>query len=266
MNKLDQTINYIREKTELVPSVGLILGSGLGGLTRHITRSIKFPYKKIPHFVSSTVPWHEGTLILGKLFAHNVAVMSGRSHLYEGYTIEEITYPVWVMQKLGIKKLLITNAAGAVNKSFSPGALMIITDHINLLDTSSLYKISLIKKEETFIDASSVYDQQLIRLARHCAANSGIRVHQGIYAAVKGPSFETPAEARILRLLGADAVGMSTVPEALVACHLGLKVLGISCITNMSGEKFLTHQKVVKVAKDLTQDLTFLIETLFKKM
>jgi purine-nucleoside phosphorylase len=266
MNKLDETVKYVRHKSSLKPSIGIILGSGLGGLSSKITKAVKLPYKTLPHFVRSTVPWHEGSFILGKLFGQDVAVMSGRFHSYEGYTAEEITYPVRVMKKLGIKKLVVTNAAGSLNENFLPGDLMIIADHINLLDTSSLYKASLMKKQESFIDASNAYSEELILLTLQCSVNLGVRAHQGVYVAVKGPAFETAAEARMLRLLGADAVGMSTIPEVLIAKYLGLDILGISCITNTSGEKFLTHQKVVKIAKDLTQDLTLLIKELFKKI
>lgn len=265
MDKMNQTLSYIRKRTKKKASIGIILGTGLGSLTRRVKGSITFPYKNIPHFVSSTVPGHKGSLILGKLFAHDVVIMNGRLHMYEGYSIEELTYPLWVMKKTGVKTLIITNAAGALNESFATGDLMIITDHINLMDISSLYNRSLMKKEEAFIDASSVYDRQLTDLARKSASSLPIRTHDGIYAAVKGPCFETPAEAKMIRSLGADAVGMSTIPEALIAKQLGMKVLGISCITNASGDKF-SHQEALKAIKASSKKLELLVKQIFKKM
>ena len=265
MDELNQTLSYIKKKTEKKASVGIILGTGLGSLTRHVKNPVTVPYKKIPHFVSSTVPGHKGSLILGKLFAHDVVIMSGRFHLYEGYSMQEITYPLWVMKKLGVKRLIVTNAAGSLNESFSIGDLMIITDHINLMDVSSLYNISLMKKEEAFIDTSSVYDRQLIQLAHKSAFSLGVRMHDGVYAAVKGTCFETPAEAKMLRMFGADAVGMSTVPEVLIGKHLGMKILGISCITNPSGEKF-SHQGTLKAIKTSSDKLTILLKEIFKKI
>ncbi|MFH1783756.1 MAG: purine-nucleoside phosphorylase [bacterium] len=265
MNALTQTLNKIQKKTKKKASVGIILGSGLGSIARQVSSAEHFSCKSLPHFVSSTVPGHAGTFILGKLFEKDVALMNGRFHSYEGYGFEEITYPVRVMKALGVKKIIITNAAGALNENFSAGNLVAITDHINLLDTSALYGASLLQeKEDAFLDVSSLYDKKLLQLAHTSAFAIGMHLREGVYAAVKGPCFETPSEARMLGILGADMVGMSTVPEAIAAKYLGLRVLGISAITNRSGSTFGEHDEVLKTVKKSAQELLRLLEEMFK--
>ncbi len=266
MNKVRQTLNYIRKKTKSKSSVGIILGSGLGILTEQINNAIEFSYKELPHFVSPTVPGHAGNFIIGNLFNRNVVIMQGRLHLYEGYNVEEITYPLWVMQALGVKKLLITNAAGAINEKFCLNDLMFIIDHINFLALTSLYNVSLMKDKDKFVDGHCAYDKAMLKLAQRCAISLGIKSQKGVYAAVSGPAYETPAEIRMLRLLGADAVGMSTVPEVIIANYLKMKVLGISCITNIAGNRPVTHQEVLETSKSCVLKLSKLIKAILRKI
>lgn len=249
--KMKETIDYIRTKTKLEPEIGLILGSGLGGLAAEITGAISIPYKDIPNFPVSTVEGHAGQLVIGELQGKKVVAMQGRFHHYEGYSLKEVTYPVRVMQKLGVKTLLVTNAAGGVNTDFVPGDLMVIRDHINLMGDSPLIGPNLEEFGPRFPDMSEAYNKSLRKVAEEVAKEAGFKLKIGIYAGLNGPSYETPAEIRYLRAIGAEAVGMSTVPEVIVANHGGIKVLGISCITNMAAgvlDVKLNHQEVMEVA------------------
>lgn len=249
--KIKETIGYIRTKTQVEPEIGLILGSGLGALAGEITNGVTIDYKDIPHFPVSTVEGHAGQLVIGDLQGKKVVAMQGRFHHYEGYSLQEVTYPVRVMQKLGVKILLVTNAAGGVNTDFVPGDLMVIRDHINLMGDNPLIGPNLEEFGPRFPDMSEAYNKPLRKLAEEVAKESGFKLKKGIYAGLKGPSYETPAEIRYLRAIGADAVGMSTVPEVIIANHGGMRVLGISCITNMAAgvlDVKLDHAEVMEVA------------------
>ena len=230
--KIDQAVALLRQRTSLEPSIGIILGTGLGGLAKEIDVETVVEYEAIPHFPISTVESHHGKLIFGTLAGAPVVAMQGRFHAYEGYTLQQVTFPVRVMKFLGVKTLLISNAAGGMNPQLARGALMIITDHINLLGDNPLIGPNDETLGPRFPDMSEPYSKMLIRLAEEVALEMKIRVERGIFVAVPGPSLETRAEYRFLRLIGADAVGMSTVPETIVAVHMGLQVLGISIITD----------------------------------
>lgn len=248
---MEDTIKYIRKTIkDFEPELGLILGSGLGDFADNI-EGIRINYKDIPGFETSTVAGHKGQLVFGEVLGKKAVIMQGRYHYYEGYHINRIVYPIKVMKKLGIKNLIITNAAGSVNKQYSAGDLMIITDHINLMGTNPLIGENDSSLGERFPDMTEIYNHNLIKLAEEQSKGIGINLRKGIYAAMSGPSYETPAEINMLRIMGADAVGMSTVPEALVANYCGIKVLGISCITNSAAgvqPTRLSHEEVVETA------------------
>lgn len=248
--KIKDSTTYIKSKTgDITPEIGLVLGSGLGDLANEITEATTIPYQVIPGFLQSTIKGHKGQLVIGKLGGKVVIAMQGRFHYYEGYPINEITLPIRVMAELGITTLLVTNAAGAVNKTFTPGDLMLITDHINFGFKNSLIGKNLDKFGSRFTDTSESYSPTLQKLALQCAKQLELPIKQGVYQFSSGPSYETPAETRVARALGTDAVGMSTVPEVLVALHSGIQVLGISCITNMASgitDDPLNHAEVIE--------------------
>jgi purine-nucleoside phosphorylase len=228
--------------------IALVLGSGLGAFADDLEEAVSIPYEEIPGFARSTVEGHAGRLVLGKIEGAPVAVMQGRFHFYEGYGFEEVIFPVRTLGLLGVKSLVLTNAAGGINVSFDQGALMIISDHLNLMGTSPLRGAHDARFGARFPDMSEVYSRDYQEIAVEEARAMGLELRRGIYAALSGPSYETPAEIRMLRILGADAVGMSTVPEAIAAQQMGVKILGISCITNMAagviGEP-INHQEVI---------------------
>lgn len=249
--KIEETVSYIRSKTDLVPSTGLILGSGLGVLADEIEQPVIIDYGEIPHFPESTVAGHAGKLVIGMLEGVPVVAMQGRFHYYEGYSQREVTFPIYVMKAVGCDKLVVTNACGGMNKDFAPGDLMLINDHLNLTGSNPLIGANDPQLGPRFPDMSQAYNRELIRIAEEAAKTKGIEVQHGVYAAISGPAYMTPAELIMLRTLGADAVGMSTVPEVIAANHTGLKVLGIACVTDMAiGEELepLTHEQVMKVA------------------
>jgi len=251
------------------PEIGIILGSGLGLLAEDIENQTTIPYKSIPHFPVSTVEGHKGQLILGALSGKHVVCMQGRFHFYEGYSIHEVVYPIRVLQKLGITKLIVTNSAGGINTSFSPGDLMLIEDHINLMGVNPLISMNSESFGPRFPDMTKAYDPEHMEKAEKAAKRLSIRLRKGVYAAMTGPSYETPAEIRYLRAIGADAVGMSTVPEVIAANHGGISVLGISCITNMAAgvlNKPLSHRDVVQVANRATSDFVKLIKEIIIKL
>ncbi|WP_117160707.1 purine-nucleoside phosphorylase [Paraliobacillus sp. X-1268] len=255
---------YIKEKLKVQPTIGLILGSGLGVLADEITDAVSIPYADIPHFPVSTVSGHKGQLVIGNLEGKQVIAMQGRFHFYEGYTMEQVTFPVLVMRELGIKQLFVTNAAGGINESFEPGDLMLIEDHINNMGTNPLIGPNDDKLGDRFPDMSQAYNRELITHAKDTAKQLNLKVQTGVYVGNTGPSYETGAEVRMLRYLGGDAVGMSTVPEVIVANHAGLSVLGISCISNMAAgilDQPLNHQEVIETTTRVKQDfLTFVKE------
>lgn len=254
INYIDKSINYIKEKINEKPEIGIVLGSGLGDFADTIEDKIEIPYKEIPGFPVSTVKGHDGKLIFGKIDSKNVCVMKGRIHYYEGYDIKDVVYPIEVLAGLGIKTIILTNAAGGVNEEFEPADLMIISDHINLMGKNPLIGPNDEKVGPRFPDMTDLYNKELVEVAENSAKKLGINVKKGVYMYFTGPSYETAAEVRMARILGADAVGMSTVPEAIVARHRGLKILGISTITNMSTgilDTPLDHTEVVEVGKEV---------------
>ncbi|MFD2045921.1 purine-nucleoside phosphorylase [Ornithinibacillus salinisoli] len=254
---IKEASQFIKEKLSKTPTLGLILGSGLGVLGEEIENKTFISYKDIPHFPESTVSGHKGQLVIGTLEGKQVIAMQGRFHFYEGYSMQQVTFPVRVMKQLGIESIIVTNAAGGINESFEPGDLMIITDHINNMGTNPLIGPNDDELGARFPDMSKVYDPEYIQFAKNCANEIGITVREGVYVGNTGPVYETPAEVRMLRTVGGDAVGMSTVPEVTVAGHAGLRVLGISCISNMAAgilDQPLTHQEVIETTEKVRED------------
>ena len=266
---MQKTVDFINKKTNnFKPEIGIILGSGLGDFAQGFD-SIKIPYSEIPGFETSTIQGHQGQLVLGNIAGKNVVLMQGRYHFYEGHSIKSVVYPVKVMKKLGIKTLVITNAAGSVNKEFKPADLMIITDHINLMGTNPLIGENEDDLGTRFPDMSEVYKKDLIKTAQECAKELNIEIQKGVYAAFSGPSYETPAEINMLSILGADAVGMSTIPEAIVANYCGIKVLGISCITNAAAgvnTVALSHKEVIETASIANSKFKSILLKLLEKI
>lgn len=268
---MKNSLDYINSKIAALgfkPSIGIILGSGLGEIADEI-KGIEIPYSEIPGFKSSGVHGHAGKLVIGKLNSTPVIAMQGRLHYYEGNTIQEVVYPVKVMKLLGVEKLIVTNAAGSVNQGFIPGDLMIIADHLNLLGNNPLIGKNNDEYGPRFLDMSYAYDKSFIDLAEKTAKELNIKTQKGVYAAMTGPTYETPSEVRMLRTLGADAVGMSTVPEVIVANHMGVKVLGISCLTNMAAgilDQPLNHEEVIETANKVKKDFKILVKTIIEKM
>jgi purine-nucleoside phosphorylase len=270
--EIDQAAAAIREKTNQSPSVAIILGSGLGGLAEAVQSADIIPYQEIPHWPISSVVGHKGRLVIGTLEGKCVLVMQGRTHYYEGYPMDQVTFPVRVMQRLGIKNLIVTNAAGAINPDFSPGDVMMITDQINLIGMAGLNPLrgpNLEEFGERFPDMSKPYDPVLAETARKVAEESGIDLKQGVYICLSGPSFESPADLRFLRLIGADAVGMSTVPEVIIARHGNMQVLGFSGISNkanLDGSTVTTHEEVLQAGELIVPKLRTLICGILRAM
>lgn len=229
-----KSAEYIRSRTDIKPEIGIILGTGLGPFARQIENPVEIPYKDIPNFLVSTAPDHAGKLILGTISGRKVVCMSGRFHFYEGYSMEQLSIPVRVLKLLGIQKLVLTNAAGAVNTGYRPGDVMIISDHIKLYLGSPMRGPNVPEFGGRFFDVSDMYSSNLREIARSCAADSPLRIQEGVYMFFPGPQFESPAEIRAARILGADAIGMSTVTETLTAAHCKLPVLAFAVITNMA--------------------------------
>ena len=262
MKKIKESVDFIREKTNVKPGIGIILGSGLGPLADRI-KGVRIPYENIPHFPVSKVPGHKGNLVIGELEEKKIVAMQGRSHYYEGHSLEEITYPVRVMKELGTEILMVTNAGGGINKDFKPGDLMIIIDHINFMGANPL------RGRKEFIDMTFAYDKELVELTVKIASEQGIEIKEGVYIAVTGPSYETPSEIKAFDKIGADAVGMSTVPEVIVAKDLGMRVLGISCITNMAAgilKKSLSHKEVIETTKKVEEKFKKLVREIIKSI
>ncbi len=269
MEKIQESISSIKEMTKSVPKIGLILGSGLGSLADEIKNPVKIKYEDIPNFPKSTVQGHEGQLVIGELSGKLVVAMQGRFHFYEGYPLSEVTFPVRVMIGLGIDSLIVTNAAGGVNTDFEPGDLMIITDHINHTGQNPLMGENLDQLGPRFVDMSNAYDRDYIEIAKKSAEKQAIDIKTGVYTWFTGPTYETAAEVKMARILGGDAVGMSTVPETIVANHQGIKVLGISCITNMATgilDQALNHDEVVETSMRVKDDFEKLILDIIKNI
>lgn len=262
VKRLEKTVEYLRNITEGTPEIAIILGSGLGRLADFIEGRQEISYEEIPNFPATTVPGHEGKLIFGRLGGRYVVAMKGRFHYYEGHDMGVVVYPIRVFGMMGIKNLMVTNAAGGVNTDFKPGDLMLIKDHIGFFAENPLRGVNLDDLGPRFPDMSAAYDRSLQKLAMVCAERVGIDLKNGVYSYCKGPSFESPAEIKALRILGADAVGMSTVPEVIVARHMGMRVLGISCITNMAAgilDQPLTHEEVMETGKSVEKKFSSLV-------
>ena len=248
----NEAVRFIRSRCPLQPALGLVLGSGLGAFARSLAQATVIPYGEIPHFPTSTAIGHKGELVLGNSNGVPVAVMAGRVHCYEGYAPEQVVFPVRVLGRLGVKILILTNAAGSVNVNYKPGELMVIEDHINYMGTNPMIGANDEQLGPRFFDMSEAYDVPLREIAEKACWKAGVTVRKGVYIGFTGPSYETPAEIRMARTLGADAVGMSTVPEVIAARHMGIRCLGISCITNMAAgviKKKLDHREVLEVGE-----------------
>ena len=260
--RAEHAARTIRSRTALDPRIALVLGSGLGAFADELDEAARVPYDQIPGFARSTVAGHAGSLVIGKVGTVPVVAMQGRVHSYEGYSLEEVTFPVRTFKLLGIETLLLTNAAGGINVQLSEGTLMIISDHLNLMGVNPLRGPNDERFGPRFPDMSEVYSRALQEMVVEEANSLGIEVRRGIYAALSGPSYETPAEIHMLRSFGADAIGMSTVPEAIVARHMGMKVLGISCITNMAAgisDSPINHDEVMETGNKVRATFTLLL-------
>ncbi len=272
LQQIDQAADAVRKKIKALPQAGMILGSGLGELADLIEEPTIIPYEAIPYWPKSTVQGHVGRLVVGRLAGKEVMVLQGRTHYYEGYPMDQITLPVRVMQRLGVKFLFVTNAAGAIHPEFEPGDIMIITDHIALIGMAGLNPLrgpNLAEIGERFPDMSQAYDRELAELARKEARKAGINYREGIYICLAGPSFESPADLRFLRTIGADAVGMSTVPEVIVARHGHMRVLGISGISNkanLDGSTITTHEEVLEAGRVIVPRLKAVLLGVLKNL
>lgn len=265
---IEQAADFLRNKGVEAPTVGLILGSGLGELANEATEAIAIPYEEIPGFPVSTVEGHAGQLVYGTLGEKKVLAMQGRFHYYEGYSMKEVTFPVRVMKALGVDSLVVTNAAGGVNHDFNPGDLMIINDHINLTGDNPLLGSNDSTLGERFTDMSEAYDKQYQEIIRESAKTLDVTLQEGVYLGLTGPTYETPAEIRMIRTLGGDAVGMSTVPEVIVARHAGIRVAGISCITNLAAgmQETLNHEEVVETTQRVKETFKSLVKDVVSKL
>lgn len=269
MSKINEAVTFIKSVFSTAPEVGIVLGSGLGSFTKEIKIEKEIPYSNIPHFPVSTVIGHSGKLIFGDLGGKKVIVMAGRFHYYEGYSAQDVVFPIRVMKYLGIKTLLLSNAAGGVNPSFKVGDLMIIEDHISQFTHNPLIGKNMDELGTRFPDMSEPYKKELIEKALKIGEKAGYDIKKGVYIAVTGPTFETRAEYKMVHLLGADAVGMSTVQEAIAAGHMGLPVLAISVITDIGireEENIITHEEVLEAAKNAEPRLTHLFKELIAQL
>jgi purine-nucleoside phosphorylase len=269
ITKIDEAASYVRSKTALQPRAGIILGSGLGHLVESIDVEVNLPYSDIPGARTSTVAGHSGRMVLGRAGQLPVVVMQGRVHFYEGYAMDEVMFLSRVIGRLGIKQLIVTNAAGGVNTSYEAGDLMLICDHINLMGINPLRGPNIDELGVRFPDMTEAYDPSLRQIAREVGKEIGLPLKEGVYLALSGPTYETPAEIRALRILGADAVGMSTVPEVIAMAHMGIPVLGISCITNMAAgilNQKLTHQEVMDTTQRVGKQFVDLVLGVVRKL
>ncbi len=269
LKKIHETIEYLEGKSSIKPEVGIILGTGLGGLVNEIEIEHTIPYEFIPNFPVSTVDGHHGQLIFGKMSDHQVVAMQGRFHYYEGYTMQEIAFPIRIMNYLGVSTLILSNASGGLNPDFEIGDLMVIDDHINLMGDNPLLGPNDSEMGPRFPDMSHAYDPGLIESIFRIATKHKIRLQRGTYAAVTGPTFETPAEYNYIRVIGADAVGMSTVPEVITARHLGMKCFAVSVISDLGvlGKIVeISHQDVIEAASRAEPKMTAIIKDLLKKV
>lgn len=266
---IDEANRYIKERIDQTPTIGLILGSGLGELANELADAIVIPYQDIPHFVMSTVDYHAGKLVIGKLEGKTVVAMQGRFHYYEGHSVEAVTFPIRVMRMLGVEQIILTNASGGLHIDQQPADLMLVTDHINLMGINPLIGANDDRLGDRFPDMSTTYCKSLAQIARQVAKETNVPLKEGVYVAFTGPSFETPAEVKMARLIGGDAVGMSTVPEVIVANHAGIKVLTISCICNLAAgilPQPITAEEVYEAAGQAKENFSKLLRGIVKNM
>jgi purine-nucleoside phosphorylase len=263
--QVQETVDYIVNKTNFSPEYGVILGSGLGGFTNDMEIEFILPYSEIPNFPVSTVEGHQGALVFGNIRGKKVVAMQGRFHFYEGYSMKEVTFPVRVMKHLGVQKLIVSNASGGVNPHYKVGSIVIIKDHINMMPEHPLRGKNDLRFGPRFVNMSEPYSRKMMTKAKEIASDLGIVVQDGIYLGLQGPTFETLSEYRMVKLLGADCVGMSTVPEVIVARHMDLETFGISVITDMGNEECIdtiTHEEVLEAAKEAEPHVRQLIKEL----
>lgn len=269
VKKVEQAAQFFFSRIHMPVEISIVLGSGLGALADKLTDQIRIPYEEIPFFARSRVPGHENCLVSGYLEGKCVLIMQGRFHYYEGYPIEDVVFPIRVLQTLGIKNIILTNAAGGVKDGFGPGDLMLITDHLNMMGVNPLRGENIEEWGPRFPDMTKAYDPHLCRLAREAAIELGIDLKEGVYAAFCGPNYETPAEIHFLDIIGVGAVGMSTVPEVIVANHGGMKVLAISVISNIAAKKCggnIKHEDVIEAGKKVSIDFIALLEAIISKL
>jgi purine-nucleoside phosphorylase len=265
----DSAAQFVLAQTQLRPKVALVLGSGLGGFAEELTEGSRIPYRQIPHFPRSTAIGHAGQMVIGKAGAIPVAAMQGRAHLYEGYTAQQVAFPIRVFGRMGIRAVVLTNAAGGINLQYKQGALVVISDHVNLQGQNPLVG----ENDECFgiryPDMTMTYWKPYREFARQEAQKIGLEIYEGVYAGMLGPSFETPAEIRFLRAIGADVVGMSTISEVIAARHLGMKILAISCVTNMAAgilDQILTHEEVLQTGERVKGSFTALVKAVLPRI
>ncbi|MEO8358312.1 MAG: purine-nucleoside phosphorylase [Chloroflexota bacterium] len=272
LEQIDQAADEVRKRSSYKPRVALILGSGLNGLADSVEKADLIPFGDLPHMPVSTVHGHAGRLVIGELEGQVVFVMQGRIHFYEGYSMDQVTLPIRIMQRLDIEMLFVTNAAGGVHPDFAPGDVMLITDHLNLMGMTGanpLFGPNIDELGPRFPDMSQAYDRDLLARARKAAARENIQLREGVYCGLSGPSFEGPADLRFLRNAGADAVGMSTVPEVIVARHGGMRVLGLSGISNkanLDGSTMTTHEEVIEAGKVITPKVEKIIRGILRSL
>lgn len=263
--QVQQTVSYIKEKTNFTPEYGVILGSGLGGFTEDIQIEHTLPYNEIPNFPVSTVQGHKGALVFGTIQGKKVVAMQGRFHFYEGYDMKQVTFPVRVMKYLGVEKLIVSNASGGVNPNFKVGSIVIIKDHVNFMPEHPLRGKNDERFGPRFVNMSEPYSRKMMAKAKEIAASLQIEIHEGVYLGLQGPTFETLAEYKMVKAIGCDCVGMSTVPEVIVARHMELETFGISVITDMGNEESIdtiTHEEVLEAAKGAEPKVRNLIKNL----
>lgn len=269
IHRINEAKDYIFDKVGSAPEIALVLGSGLGDMAEEAESKTVIDYKDIPNFPVSTVQGHKGRLVFGTIRGKKVVFMQGRFHFYEGYGMEEVVFPIWVFKALGVKKLVVTNAAGGVNTNFKPGDLMLINDHINYTNNNPLIGPNIEEFGPRFPDMSEAYSKEMTDVVRRCAKAVDIKLQEGTYIFLTGPSYETPAEIKACRILGADAVGMSTVPEVITANHCGIMTIGISCITNMAAgilDQPLNHKEVMETADRVKDNFTKLIKSVIESI
>jgi len=267
--KLKETRKYLSDNIKEIPKIGLILGSGLGTLADEIEDAIIIDYKDIPNFPVSTVEGHAGQLVIGKLMGKQVIAMKGRFHYYEGYSMKEVTFPVRVMKAVGVELLLVTNACGGLNPDLYPGALVVINDHINMTGNNPLIGPNYPELGPRFPDMSDAYDKELIGLVHRVGGKIGVETHEGVYVSISGPTYSSKAESKMFQLIGADTIGMSTVPEVIVAKHGGMRVIGISCVTDMAifeGTETISHEQVMAVADETRPKFINLVKSVIDEV